>query len=80
MQLTLKFHGELPGVLPAAGAGARAARVDIEDGDTIYSVLDKLNIMPENINLILVNGIKVKDCGTYRFSDGDILAVWPATA
>lgn len=80
MQLTLKYHGELPEDFTAAGAGARAARIDIEDGDTIYSVFEKFNIPPENINLILVNGVRVKDCGTYRFSDGDILAVWPATA
>jgi len=78
MQLTVKYHGELSSYFPDNG-DENVARIEIDDTDSVRSVIDKLSIPHEKINLVLVNGIKVNDDdrGHFRFSDGDTLAVWP---
>lgn len=80
MQLLLKYHGELSDYFPDNHED-NIATVDINKDDSICSVMAKFNIPLDKINLILVNGINVKDydCDNYRFADGDTLAIWPAT-
>jgi hypothetical protein len=81
MQLILKYHGDLSNYF-SNDSEENMTRIDVDDEDSIYSVIDKFNIPREKINLILVNGVKVKedDCATFRFSEGDVMAVWPAAS
>jgi len=80
MKLTLKYHGEFAAFFPD-DTQDNLMIVRISQDDSISSVMDKLSIPLEKINLVLVNGIKVKnyDCENYRFADGDTLAIWPVT-
>jgi len=80
MQLQLKYHGELSNYFPD-NSDENIITVNINQDDSICSVMDKFNIPHAKISLILVNGINVKDydCENYRFSDGDTLAIWPVT-
>lgn len=80
MQLILKYHGELCDYFPGDQED-NTTTVDISPDDSICSVIEKFNIPREKVNLILVNGVNVReeDCTDYRFSDGDILAVWPSS-
>lgn len=81
MQVILKYHGELVEFF-SADNNDNITRVDVNEEDSVYSVIDRFNIPREIINLVLVNGIKVNldDCESYHFSDGDTLAVWPVSA
>ena len=80
MQLILKYHGELVEYFPE-NSEENMTRVDIDDEDSVFTIMEKFKIPRNKINLILVNGVKINhdDCESYRFSDGDTLAVWPVT-
>jgi hypothetical protein len=78
MKLIVKYHGDLAEYFPGS-TEEKMASVSIGADDSIISVMEKFCIPSEIINFILVNGIKVDkdDFEKHRFSDGDILAVWP---
>ena len=80
MQVILKYHGELVQYFPPADE-AHAARVDVNDQDSVFTIIERFNIPRDKINLVLVNGVKVEidECEGYRFTDGDTLAIWPIT-
>jgi len=80
MQLLLKYHGELAAYFPD-NSEDNTTTVNVNQDDSICSVMAKFNIPLEKIHLILVNGINVKDqdCDDYRFADGDTLAIWPVS-
>ena len=81
MQVILKCHGELNQYFSPADE-EHAARVDVDDHDSVFTIIERFNIPRNKINLVLVNGIKVKidECEDIRFADGDTLAIWPITA
>jgi hypothetical protein len=81
MEVILKYHGELIEYF-SDEAEDNIIRLEINKDDSVYSIIEKFNIPPEKINLVLVNGVKVnnEDCEEFLLSNGDILAVWPVTA
>ncbi len=78
MQVILKYHGDLIRYFSPPDE-EHATRVDIDEQDSVFTIIERFQIPREKINLVLVNGIKVKieECDSYRFTDGDILAIWP---
>ena len=81
MHLTFKYHGELSEFFSGSDED-NVIKMDIDENESVFSIIEKYNIPREKISLVLVNGINVKhdDCDAYRFSDGDTLAVWPETS
>ena len=79
MQVILKYHGNLVEYFQATDE--HATRVDINDQDSVFTIIDRYKIPREKINLVLVNGINVRidECESIRFADGDTLAIWPIT-
>lgn len=81
MKITLKFHATLKDFLPK-GTEGNDAEIEIEDGATILSVVERQNVPQETINMILVNGAYVApgDIASHELKDGDMLAMWPPLA
>jgi hypothetical protein len=78
MELTFKFHGELIEFVPERDED-NTLRISITAEDSVYTIIERFSIPREKINLVLVIGVRVRhdECECYRFSEGDILAVWP---
>ena len=81
MNITLKCFASLARHLPA-NAEAHAAKVTIEDGLSVYQVIDFFNIDREEAYLVILNGVFV--CPPERDStilvESDTLALWPEVA
>lgn len=81
MEITLKLYASLTEHLPK-NAEKHAARLNISDDETAFSILDKFNVPKESAHLVLLNGIYMEpeERELPKFNDGDVLAVWPPVA
>ncbi len=81
MKITLKFYTTLKGFLPD-GAEGNEAVIEIEDGATILSVVERQNVPQKMINMVLVSGAYVAPSGlaSHALKDGDTLSMWPPLA
>jgi hypothetical protein len=80
MQVIVKYYGDLIDYFNPTDE-EHTTRVDIDDQDSVITIIERYKIPRDKINLVLVNGVNVKidECENYRFSDGDTLAIWPIT-
>ncbi len=81
MKLTFKLYASLTEFLPTE-AKAHAIVLDVEDGTSVFDVLDQFRVPRERAYLFLLNGVFVspeeRDKPILR--DGDTLAIWPPVA
>jgi sulfur carrier protein ThiS len=86
MRITFKLHAALTDYLPRDGEGRKPRynqlQIEVPDGSDVQSVIDRFNLPPQQVHLVLVNGVYVAAStrSNRRLSDGDALAIWPAIA
>lgn len=81
MKVTLKLYASLGTFLPAK-AERNMAEVEVDDGTTIRSLLDRHNVPPQYCHLVLLNGVFQPPAtrGSVKLKPGDAVAVWPPVA
>jgi sulfur carrier protein ThiS len=81
MQVTLKLYASLGRYLPD-GARKNEATIDVSEGTTIESLLDRFSVPREACHLVLLNGVfqPPSSRADVALKDGDALAVWPPVA
>ncbi|TSE24630.1 MoaD family protein [Tepidimonas sediminis] len=81
MNITLKLFATLSDHLPA-GTRGNAITLPLADGATVQEAIDRLNLPPRLVHLVLVNGVYVppEQRGERVLADGDVLAIWPPIA
>lgn len=79
--IQFKLYASLQDFLPA-GAKDNAVKIAIEEDTTIEAIATQYRLPPELLQLVLVNGVFVPPSArpSYRFRDGDTLAIWPPVA
>jgi molybdopterin converting factor small subunit len=78
MQITVKLMASLRTKLPPGAPGGKA-RLDLDPGATIDSVLDRLGIPGGHVHLVMVNGEMETDRARL-LNDGDELTIFPPVA
>ena len=78
MQITLKLYAKLVKYLPEE-AKDFTTQIEISERETIYSILDRLNIPKEFIHLVMINGVYIASQQRDQplFKENDSLAIWP---
>jgi molybdopterin converting factor small subunit len=81
MKVILKLYASLSDYLPAE-ARQNQVQLDVEDGATFGTLIERYRLPPKLTHLVLVNGTFVEPGarGTTALRDGDQLAVWPPIA
>lgn len=80
MRITLKLYASLTQYLPP-GAKGQEVEIEIADGASPTSVLEKNNVPLAHAHLVLVNGVFVPhDERDKPLRDGDVMAAWPPVA
>jgi molybdopterin converting factor small subunit len=81
MRITFKLFASLGDYLPD-GARRNAIDIEIEQQDTLNSLLDRYRVPREMAHLVLVNGIYQGSSERDRalLKEGDTVAVWPPVA
>ena len=81
MNVTLKLFATLSDHLPAGTRGNQIT-LPLADGTTVKEAIDRLNLPPRLVHLVLVNGVYVPPAqrGARALADGDVLAIWPPVA
>ena len=81
MRITLKLFATLGDYLPA-GARFNQVELDMPEGTTLQALIDRYQLPPRLVHLVLVNGVFVP--ATERpqraLAAGDVVAVWPPIA
>lgn len=81
MQVTLKLFATLGDHLPP-GARFNQVELDVPDGTTVQALIDRYQLPPKLVHLVLVNGMFVPPAerATRALAPGDVLAIWPPIA
>lgn len=81
MQVTLKLFATLGDHLPP-GARFNQVELDVPDGTTVQALIDRYQLPPKLVHLVLVNGVFVPptERATRALAPGDVLAIWPPIA
>lgn len=80
MRITFKLYASLTQYLPP-GARGQEVEIEIADGSSPTSVLEKYNVPVAHAHLVLVNGVFVPhDERDKPLRDGDVMAAWPPVA
>ncbi|WP_043703049.1 sulfur carrier protein ThiS [Tepidimonas taiwanensis] len=81
MQVTLKLFATLGDHLPP-GARFNQVELDVPDGTTVQALIDRYQLPPKLVHLVLVNGVFVPPAerATRALTPGDVLAIWPPIA
>jgi molybdopterin converting factor small subunit len=79
MEITLKLFAALSEYLPD-GSDKHSTRLEVTEGETAFSVLDRCRVPREAAHLVLLNGIYMQpdEREQSALKEGDTLAVWPA--
>ncbi|MDX1594146.1 MAG: MoaD/ThiS family protein [Gammaproteobacteria bacterium] len=80
MRVKLKLFASLRPLLPAAEKGELV--VEVDDGATPETLIQRFALPREQVHLILVNGFYVAPdaAGTRPLAEGDEVALWPPVA
>jgi molybdopterin converting factor small subunit len=78
VQITIKLMASLRARLPPGSQGGKA-RLDLDAGVTVTSVLERLGIPGGHVHLVMVNGEMEPD-RERALADGDELTVFPPVA
>lgn len=81
MQVTLKLFATLGDHLPP-GARFNQVELDVPDGTTVQALIDRHQLPPKLVHLVLVNGVFVPPAERAKRAlvQGDVLAIWPPIA
>jgi sulfur carrier protein ThiS len=81
MNVKLKLYASLGRYLPP-GAERNIVGIEIEEGTSVQTILDRYNLPPKLCHLVLVNGIfqPPETRAEVMLKEGDELAVWPPIA
>jgi sulfur carrier protein ThiS len=81
MQITLKLYAQLGQYMPAHAA-RNQVEIEVEDGTSIWQIIDAYNVPRGLCHLVLVNGhFKAPAIREeFKLQPGDALAVWPPVA
>lgn len=86
MHVTFKLFAMLSDYLPPEVDGRKRKGtelpLDVPDGATVQSVIDRFDLPSKLVHLVLVNGVYIPLAARagHRLSDGDELAIWPPIA
>ena len=82
MRITFKLFAMLAEHLPADRPPGNAVDLEVPDGSTVAAVIDRFQLPPALVHLVLVNGkyIAPEDRATTTLHEGDALAIWPPIA
>ncbi len=81
MEIILKLYANLSEYLPEDSEKHRTV-LDISDGETAYTAIDRCHVPREKAHLVLLNGVFLtpEQCEQPNLKEGDTLAVWPPVA
>lgn len=81
MEVTFKLFATLTDYLPR-NRKDNAVLLNIEEGTTVQSMVDRFNLPEKLVHLVLVNGVYVDpaDRATKELTQDDVLAIWPPVA
>jgi sulfur carrier protein ThiS len=86
VQITFKLFAMLSDHLPQEVDGVRregnAIRLEVAEGTTVQQLIDRFNLPPKLVHLVLVDGAYVApaDRASRLLKDGEALAIWPPIA
>jgi molybdopterin synthase sulfur carrier subunit len=78
LKIQLKLFASLSGYLPDQKKGDFSNLMEVEEGTTIKSLLNRLKIPPEQPKIIFLNGVHAEENKVLK--DGDRLGVFPPLA
>jgi len=82
MKVEVRLFAGLRDVLPDAPRGR--ASLDLEEGASLWGLLDRLEIEPRMAQMVLVNGVQTsRDRASreaHRLGEGDVVAIFPPVA
>jgi len=86
MRITFKQFAMLSDHLPQQVEGrtrqGNTIALDLPEGTTVQQVIDRFNLPPKLVHLVLVNGAFVapEARADHPLTEGDVLAIWPPIA
>ena len=86
MRITLKLYAMLSDHLPPEADGQRRKGnelpLNVPDGDTVQSVIDRYDLPSRLVHLVLVNGVYIPPQARagHVLAANDELAIWPPIA
>jgi molybdopterin converting factor small subunit len=78
MKIEVKLYASLGRYMPRAAFEKGQGHLEVGEGTTIKALLETLNVPPDMVKLIFLNGIHAKDNEVLK--DGDRLGVFPPVA
>ena len=81
MQITFKMYAGLAHYLPS-GSEDNAIGVELPDGQSISTLIQRYNVPLDQVHLVLLNGVYQDAAARVEriLQDGDTVAIWPAVA
>ena len=81
MNITFKLFATLTELLPA-NRKYNAVQLDIAPQTTIDDLVERFQVPPKLVHLVLINGVYVAPAerATRTMVEGDVLAIWPPVA
>ena len=81
MKVLVKLFATLSDYLPPNAQG-NVVNLEVDEDESIGSIIERLRLPAKLVHLVLVNGIYVapSERATQVLSDGDQLAIWPPIA
>jgi sulfur carrier protein ThiS len=83
LKVVLKLYASLTDYLPGQGRDQRHhVELDVPAGATVSGVIERFQLPPRSVHLVLVNGLYVEPASraTRTLAEGDHLAIWPPVA
>jgi sulfur carrier protein ThiS len=86
MRITLKLYAMLSDHLPPEADGQKrrgnALPLDVPEGDTVQSIIDRCRLPARLVHLVLVNGVFIPPQARagHALAADDELAIWPPIA
>lgn len=86
MRITLKLYAMLSDHLPSEVDGRRRRgnemSLDVPDGSSAQAVIDRFQLPPKLVHLVLINGVYVSPQArpAHVLAADDELAIWPPIA
>ena len=82
MKITLKLFASLTDYLPDQARSSNIVELDAPAGTTISQLIERFDLPPKLVHLVLVNGtfIAPEDRASHSLQEGDALAIWPPIA
>jgi sulfur carrier protein ThiS len=82
MQITFKLYASLTKYLPADARYDNRVTLKLDEGATVQQVIEPYGMPPEQVHLVLINGVYVPPAErlSRELVDNDTLAIWPPIA